>query len=222
MLDIKYIRENPEKVKEGCIKRGMECDVSRVLELDEKRKELLQKIEGLKAQQNKLGKEDIEEAKKLKEEIKKLEPQMEEVEGGLHSLLCLLPNIPQDDVPVGDASKNMVLRQVGKPPKFSFEPKDHLFLGEELDVIDVQRASKVSGSRFVFVKGDMMQAMGYVDTAEDLAERYYFDKEGLFLVGTGEQSVGPMHQGEVFEDKELPKRYAAFSTCFREEAGSYG
>ena len=255
MLDIKYIRENPEKVKEGCIKRGMECDVSRVLELDEKRKELLQKIEGLKAQQNKLGKEDIEEAKKLKEEIKKLEPQMEEVGGGLHSLLSLLPNIPQDDVPVGDASKNMVLRQVGKPPKFSFEPKDHLFLGEELDVIDVQRASKVSGSRFgylkgdlallefalvelalktaakegftpivpsVFVKGDMMQAMGYVDTPEDLAERYYFEKEGLFLVGTGEQSVGPMHQGEVFEEKELPKRYAAFSTCFREEAGSYG
>ena len=155
MLDIKYIRENPEKVKEGCIKRGMECDVSRVLELDEKRKELLQKIEGLKAQQNKLGKEDIEEAKKLKEEIKKLEPQMEEVGGGLHSLLSLLPNIPQDDVPVGDASKNMVLRQVGKPPKFSFEPKDHLFLGEELDVIDVQRASKVSGSRFGYLKGDL-------------------------------------------------------------------
>jgi len=255
MLDIKYIRENPEKVKEGCKKRGIACDVSRVLELDEKKRELLQKIETLKAQQNKLGKEDIEEARKLKEEIKSLEPQLQEVEGGLHSLLVLFPNMPFDDVPVGDESKNVVLRQVGKQPKFSFEAKDHLELGEQLDVIDVVQASKVAGSRFGYLKGDLvllefalvelamktamkegftpivppvfvkretMQAMGYVDTPEDLAERYYFEKEGLFLVGTAEQSVGPMHAEEIFSEKDLPRRYVAFSTCFREEAGSYG
>jgi seryl-tRNA synthetase len=68
----------------------------------------------------------------------------------------------------------------------------------------------------------MMQAMGYVDTPEDLAERYFFEKEGLFLVGTAEQSIGPMHAKEVFLKEDLPKRYIAFSTCFREEAGSYG
>lgn len=255
MLDLKYIRENPEKIKEGCKKRGFDCDVSKVLELDEKIREFLSKIEDLKAQQNKLGREDIEEARKLKEEIKSLEPKLQELKGGLHSLLALFPNMPFDDVPVGDESRNVVLHQVGKQPKFSFEAKDHLELAEQLDVIDVERASKVAGSRFgylkgdlallefalvelamktairegfvpivppVFVKGEMMQAMGYVDTPEDLAERYFFEKEGLFLVGTAEQSVGPMHAGEIFDEKDLPKRYIAFSTCFREEAGSYG
>ena len=255
MLDITYIRKNPEKVKEGCRNRGIECDVSKLLELDEKRRELIQKIEALRAEQNNLGKEDIEKARGVKEEIKSLEPKLQEIEGGFYSLLTLLPNMPQDDVPLGDESNNVVLRQVGKKPKFSFEPKEHLELGEALHAIDVKRAAKVSGSRFAYLKGDivllefalvelamktaikesfipvvspvfvkseMMQAMGYVDTPEDLAERYFFEKEGLFLVGTAEQSVGPMHAGEVFDEEELPKRYIAFSTSFREEAGSYG
>jgi seryl-tRNA synthetase len=255
MLDIKFIRENPEKVKEACKNRGLVCDVRKVIELDEKRRELLQKIEGLQAQQNKLGKEDIEKAKQLKQEVKELEPQLRDVEVGLHSMLSLFPNIPQEDVPVGDESKNVVLRQVGKQPKFSFEPKDHLELGEALNIIDVKRAVKLSGSRFgyvkreaalmefalvqlafemaskegfvpiippVLVKPEAMQGMGYVDTPEDLAERYYLEKDQLFLVGTAEQAVGPLHQGEVFEEGELPSRAIAFSTCFREEAGSYG
>ncbi|MCH7828589.1 serine--tRNA ligase [Patescibacteria group bacterium] len=255
MLDLKYIRENPEKVKDGCQKRGIACDVSRVLELDEKKRELVGMIETLKAQQNKLGKEDIEEARGIKVEIKKLEPQLEEVEEGLRSLLVLLPNMPQDDVPVGDESANVVLRQVGKVPKFDFEPKDHLNLGEELNIIDVKRAAKLSGSRFgylkreaaliefalvqlafeiavkegfvpvvppVLIKLKAMQGMGYIDTPEDLAERYYLEKDQLFLVGTAEQAIGPLHQGEVFEENELPSRAVAFSTCFREEAGSYG
>ena len=279
MLDIKFIRENPEKVKEGCQKKNVECDIARILELDKRKRELLQKIEGLRAQQNKLGKpaeslaepdnqagppqsseaglggEGIEEGRRLKEEIKRLEPQLEEVDGGLKSMLAQLPNLPLDDVPVGDESANKVLRKWGKIPEFGFEPKDHLELGEALDIIDVKRAAKVSGTRFgylkgdavllefalvqlamqtaakegfipivppVFVKSEMMQAMGHVDTPEDLAERYFLEKEGLFLVGTSEQSIGPMHAKEVFEEKELPRRYVGFSTCFREEAGSHG
>jgi len=262
MLDIKFIRENPDKVKEGCKKKNADCDVDKVLELDEKRRELVQKIEGLRSEQHKLGKADIEKAKELKLQIKELEPQIEEVEGGLKSLLTQFPNLPLDDVSVGDESKNVVLRQWGKIPKFGlprskagFEPKDHLELGEALDIIDVKRAAKVSGARFGYLKGDAvllefalvdlvmktatkkgfipivppvfvrsetMQGMGYVDTPEDLAERYFFEKDGLFLVGTAEQAVGPMHADEIFEERELPKRYVAFSTCFREEAGSYG
>ncbi len=280
MLDIKFIRENPEKVKEGCRKKNVECNIDQILELDKRRRELLQQIEGFKAQQNKLGKpaeshrddgnqagppqsseaglggEGIEEGRRLKQERKKLEVQLEEIEGGLQSQLTQLPNLPFDDVPVGkDESANVVLRQWGKIPKFSFDPKEHFDLGEQLDVIDVKRAAKISGARFgylkgdaallefalvdlamktaikegftpivppVFVKSEIMQGMGYVDTPADLAERYFFEKDGLFLVGTAEQSVGPMHSGEVFEEKDLPKRYVAFSTCFREEAGSYG
>jgi seryl-tRNA synthetase len=255
MLDIKYIREHPEEVKEGCKKKGFDCDVGQILKLDEKKRGLLLKIETLRADQGKLGKEDIAGAKKIKEEVKEFEPQLEEIDKNLHSLLILLPNLPQDAVPVGDESVNVVLRQHGKAPKFDFEPKDHLSLGESLEVLDVERAAKTSGSRFSYLKGDlallefalvdlamktavkegflpiippvfvkeeMMQAMGYIDTPEDLEERYYFEKEKLFLVGTAEQSVGPMHAGEIFDEKELPKRYIAFSTCFREEAGSYG
>ncbi|MBU1015033.1 serine--tRNA ligase [Patescibacteria group bacterium] len=256
MLDIKYIRENPEKVKEGCRKKNLECGVEQILELDAKKREFLQKIEGLKARKNTLRKEDMEEGKKLKQEIRALEPQLEEVDGGLQSLLIQLPNLPLEEVPVGkDESANVVLRHVGEAPRFNFEPKDHLELGEALDGIDVKRAAKVSGSRFGYLKGDVallefalvdlamktamkegfipivppvfvrseiMQGMGYVDTPEDLAERYFFEKEGSFLVGTAEQSVGPLHAGEVFEAKDLPRRYVAFSTCFREEAGSYG
>lgn len=255
MLDIKYIRENPEEVKEGCKKKGFDCDVSQILKLDEKKRGLLLKIESLRADQGKLGKEDIVEAKKIKEEVKELEPQLEEIDKGLHSLLILLPNLPQDDVPVGDESVNVVLRQHGKAPKFDFEPKDHLSLGEELNIIDTKRAVKLSGSRFgylkreaaliefalvqlafemtikegfvpivppVLIKPEAMQGMGYIDTPEDLAERYYLEKDQLFLVGSSEQSIGALHQGEVFEAKELPSRAVAFSTCFREEAGSYG
>lgn len=255
MLDIKLIRENPEKVKKGAKKKNIELDIDKLLELDKRKRELLGQIEELKAQQNKLGKDNIEEAKQLKAQIKELEPQLEEIEGGFNSVLSQIPNLPLDDVPVGDESANVVLRKWGEPAKFDFEPKDHLELGEALDIIDVERAAKVSGARFGYLKGDAvllefalvdlamrtaakegfvpvvppvlingeaMQAMGHVDTPEDLAERYYFEKEQLFLVGTSEQSIGPMHTNEVFQEQELPKRYVGFSTCFREEAGSYG
>ena len=151
MLDIKFIRENPEKVKEGCKKKNAECNVEQILELDEKKRELLQKIEGLRAEQNKLGKDQIDEGKRIKAQIKELEPQLEEVDGGLQSSLTQLPNMPLDEVPVGDESANVVLRQVGKIPKFDFEPKNHLTLGETLDIIDVQRAAKVSGARFGYL-----------------------------------------------------------------------
>jgi len=266
MLDIKFIRENPEKVEEGCKKKGVDCNIEQILELDKRKRELLQQIEGLRAEQNKLSKEGAEDVssvvlakeqgKRIKTEIKELEPKLEEVDGGLQSALIQLPNMPLADVPVGkDDSANVVLRQVGKIPKFDFEPKDHLELGETLNVIDVKRAVKLSGSRFgylkreaalmefalvqlafqmavkegfvpvvppVLVKSEAMHGMGYVDTPEDLAERYYLEKDQLFLVGSSEQSIGGLHAREVFEENELPSRAVAFSTCFREEAGSYG
>ena len=256
MLDIKFIRENPEKVKVGCKKKNAVCDVDGVLALDEKRKEAMTKIETLRSEQNKLGKADIEKAKELKNQIKELYPAFKDIDERLNVLLLQFPNMPFDEVPVGkDESANVLLRKVGEIPQFDFEPKDHIEIGEQLDIIDVERGGKVAGSRFgylkgpaalmefalvnfimkrgveagftpivppVFVKKEMMSAMGYIDTSQDLAERYFFEKENLFLVGTAEQSVGPMHANEVFAESDLPRRYIAFSTCFREEAGSYG
>ncbi|MCH8986755.1 serine--tRNA ligase [Patescibacteria group bacterium] len=266
MLDIKYIRENPDKVKDTCKKRFLDCDIDKVLKLDKKKRKLLQDIEELRAKQNKLGKDDIKEGKKVKEQIKKIEPDLEKIEQEVEEKMRQIPNIPLDSVPVGeDDSKNEILRTWGEKTKFDFKPKDHLELGEALDIIDVKRAAKVSGSRFgylkgdavllefalvelamktaiqegftpivppVFVKEETMENMGYIDTEEDKAERYLFpgrlpgrgtgEKNNLYLVGTAEQAVGPMHADEVLQGKELPKRYVAFSTCFREEAGSYG
>lgn len=128
-------------------------------------------------------------------------------------------------------------------------------IAEKLDIIDVKRASKVSGTRFGYLKGktallelalinlafevlskegfvpiippvmikpEMMEAMGYIDTPEDRAERYFLKESDLVLVGTSEQSLGPMRKDDILEEKKLPKRYVAFSSCFREEAGAYG
>jgi len=158
MLDINFIRENPEKVKEACEKKQVKVDVDKILELDKKRRELMTYSESLKAKQNKLGKENIEEAKKLKEEIKELAPELEKTEKELNDLLLQLPNIPFDDVPVGkDEAGNIVIRKVGKPvsAKSFGEAKDYMQLGKDLDLIDTERAGKVAGSRFGYLKNEL-------------------------------------------------------------------
>jgi len=268
MLDIKFIRENPSKVKEACQKRQVKIDIDKLLKIDEKKRKTLQKIEGIRAEKNKAGKviaasKNLREKKKIISEMQKIDKKGDKLEkdskklnSEFDKLMYQIPNIPFDNVPIGkDEKDNVVVKKVGDKPKFNFEAKDYLEIAEKLDLIDVKRAAKVSGSRFgylkneavllefalinlafevltkegfiplippVLIKEEMMCGMGYIDTKEDMAERYFFEKDGLFLVGTSEQSVGPMHKDEIFQEKELPKRYAAFSTCFREEAGSYG
>lgn len=246
--------------------RGVNVNMHGVLEADEAYRNRLARVEKLRAHRNTISEEiaqangtereeKLAKAQDLKKELAMEEEKLGELEGHVRALLVIFPNIPQDDVPEGGEDQNQVIRQVGEKPTFAFEPKDHFELGEQLGLLDVERAAKVSGSRFAYLKNDavllelaliryvmdmgmksgftpisppvliraeMMQKMGYVDTPEDLAERYYLEKNGLFLVGTAEQSVGPMHADEVFEEKDLPRRYIAFSTCFREEAGSYG
>jgi len=254
MLDIKFIRENTAQVKEACDKKQVKVDIDRLLELDKKRRELLQEIEALKSKKNKLGKDDIKEAKKLKSGIKEIEPKLDKTEKEFEELMRMVPNIFSKDTPIGkDESDNKVIRQVGEKPKFDFQPKDYLEIAEKLDIIDVKRAAKVSGTRFGYLKGEVvllefalvqlafevlikerfmpviptvmikekaMRGMGYLDRGAD--EVYHLEKDDLFLVGTSEQSIGPMHMDEVFDEKDLPKRYVGFSTCFRREAGAYG
>lgn len=157
MLDINFIRDNPEKVKQACEKKNIKCNVGAVLELDRKKRELMVRSESIKAQQNKLGKDKIEEAKKLKQEFKEIEPGLKKVSEELDVLLLQLPNIPFDDVPVGkDESQNVIVRQIGEPMKFSFKPKDYMQIAEKLDLIDTERAAKVAGSRFGYIKGELV------------------------------------------------------------------
>ncbi|MCK4453819.1 serine--tRNA ligase [Candidatus Parcubacteria bacterium] len=274
MLDIRFIRENPEKVKQGCQKKQVKVDVDRILLLDKKRRNLIQELDKLRSEQNRISSEtkavvqshevlpkdrleELEgEGRENKKEIKNKEIELKKIDEEFNALMVQVPNLPLDDVPIGkDESENKVLREKGKKPKFSFKNKDYLEIAQDLDLIDVKRAAKVSGTRFgylkneaallelalinfafnkiikqgfipvippVMIKSETMEAMGYIATKKDLAERYFFEKDNLFLVGTAEQSIGPMHKDEIFEEKDLPKRYLAFSTCFREEAGSYG
>lgn len=253
MLDLKFIRENPQKVKEGLQKKQAMVDIDRLLEIDKQRRDLLQKVEGLRAEQKKMGKEGAVRGQEIKAEIKGLEPALEEAEKELNILLRQIPNLPLDTVPVGkDDSENVVLREEGKKPNLR-NPKDYMTLAEKLDIIDTERAAKVAGTRFGYLKGgaallefalvklvmdtltregfipvvppvmlkpEMMEGMGYVERGAD--EIYYLEKDKLYLVGTSEQSIGAMHSDEIFEEKDLPRRYVGFSTCFRREAGASG
>ena len=254
MIDISLLKEQPEVVKKALASRGVSLDFNKLLELDAKKRKQLKLVEELRAKRNRIssaGKpDDIEQAKELKNNLKREEERLVALKKEFNELFVLIPNIPFDDVPIG--LEGEVVRKEGRPKDFNFEPKDHLELAELHNLIDVQRAAKVSGSRFGILKNEgalleialinfcldnilkegftfvipptllreeMMQKMGYIDTKEDLAERYFFEKDKLFLAGTAEQMIGPMHADEVIE---VPKRYLAFSSCFREEAGSYG
>ena len=250
MLDIKFIRQNPDKVKEGAQKKGVKVDIDKLLQLDERRRGYISQVENLRAKQKKLGKDSISEAQEIKNQIKKIEPELGKIEKDFQDLILQVPNMPLEDVPVG---KDKVLDEE-KKPKFDFKVKDYLTIAEKLDLIDVKRAAKVAGTRFgylkkeavllefalvsltfdvlakngfipivppIMLKSEMARGMGYLEQA-DVNEAYYFDKDDLFLAGTAEQPLGAMHADEVLAEKDLPLRYVGFSSCFRREAGAYG
>jgi len=165
MLDLNFIRENSEVVKNACKNKNVNVNVDRVLELDKKKRELMTEMETLKAEQNKISRGGTEnqaifvQAKEIKQKIKEMEPELEEINGELKILLLQLPNIPFDDVPVGkDDSENVVLKKVGQP-SLKLRPgeaKDYMELGEKLDLIDTERAAKVAGSRFGYLKNELV------------------------------------------------------------------
>lgn len=275
MLDIKFIRENKEIVKEAVKNKKAKVDIDELLELDKKRRELIESSESLKAEQNKRSSEShspesIADLKQLKGRIKKLEEELVGIELKFDELMLKVPNIPSADTPIGqDESANKVIRQVGKIPQFSFKPKEHWELGQQLNILDIERAAKVSGTRFVYMKGglammefalinyalsiltsqselkkvikkakldvsdipfipvlppvfikpDVFQKMGRLEPKE---ERYYIPSDDLYLIGSAEHTLGPMHMDEFLKTENLPLRYVGFSTAFRREAGSYG
>ncbi|WP_333570586.1 serine--tRNA ligase [Thermodesulfobacterium commune] len=175
MLDLKLIREKPEWVKARLSTRGQDFPVEEILSLDQQRRELLQKVESLrhlrkeKSEQigrlKKQGKDEeanllAQEVKKIGEELKTLEAELSQVENNLQEKLLYLPNIPHETVPVGkDDSENVVVKRWGEPPEFEFEPKPHWEIGENLGILDFERAAKITGSRFVvyFNEGALLE-----------------------------------------------------------------
>jgi len=163
MIDINLLREHPEIIKKALENRQKDTQIlDKVIILDKEYRQVLGQLEELRSQQNQLSKsvtgkptpEQISQGKELKEKSKVSEELYKKAETALNSLLEEIPNLPADDVPVGkDDTENVVLKTVGEKPTFDFTPKDHIDLGEALDILDVKKAAEVSGSRFGYFKG---------------------------------------------------------------------
>ncbi len=263
MLDINFIRQNPEKVKEGVQKKNVNPKlVDKFLRLDEEWRIKTTALDQLKAEQNRLNKElgthqtkdAISRAQIIKKRVKEVSDARENLKIKRDEILQSLPNLPFDDVPVGDLSAAKIVKEWGEKPKLNFKPRDYLTLAETLGLIDIKKASQIAGSRFgyllkdaarlefallklamdvliengftpvvppVMIRPKVFEGMGRLAT-DQKDERYYLAKDDLYLVGSAEHTLGPLHMNEILEDKTLPRRYVGFSTCFRREAGSYG
>lgn len=269
MLDLKYLRANFAEVKDKLQHRGEDLtDLGRFEELDVKRRELIVESEQLKSKRNEVSqqvanlkreKKDadhlIKEMREVGDRIKGLDDELRVVEETLEQLLLSIPNIPHESVPVGETEDdNIEIRKWRNTPEFPFEPKPHWEIAENLGILDFERASKVTGSRFVFYKGlgarleralinfmlDLhvdehgykevlppymvnrasMTGTGQLPKFEE--DAFLIDSEDYFLIPTAEVPVTNMHRDEILNGDELPIRYAAYSACFRSEAGSAG
>jgi seryl-tRNA synthetase len=272
MLDLNFVREHLDTVREALAARNFPADtLDRFAELDAERRRVIAESDSVNQLRNaaskeigalvKSGKKDEAEAKKsevagLKEKQSDLEKRRDEAEAEMRDLLAGLPNIPERGVPVGpDESANVEIRKWGEPREFDFEPKDHVDLGETLGILDLERAAKISGSRFAILNGAgarLERALvnfmldvhtrehGYTETLppflvnrtalfgtnqlpkfeEDLF--HVKDEREFALIPTAEVPVTNYYAGETLDASELPKKFTAYTPCFRSEAGSYG
>jgi seryl-tRNA synthetase len=170
MLDLKLLRSEPERVKAALARRGAGGGVDELLALDARRRELLPRVEDAQAERNAASKRigeikreggdadaEIAAVGRLKETIDSGKEELEAIEGALRELTLSLPNIPDDDAPDGMVEEDaVVVREVGEIPSFDFEPRDHLDIGTDLGLIDMESAARLSGSRFAYLKGDLV------------------------------------------------------------------
>lgn len=266
MIDLKILREQPKLITDAAKAKRVEIDIDRILELDRRVRALKSDSEAIAATKNEVSKRlptvSAEERAKLIGEMREtdrqadnLRAELSPISEELDELLYKIPNPALPDVTVSpDEKDNEVVRVVGEKPVFDFQPQDHMTIGEKLGIIDSERATKTSGARFTYLKGDgallelalvsyaltvaakhgftpmmvphlvtakAMRAMGYLEHGGH-EEIYYLAKDNLYLIGTAEQSIGPMHMDEIIPAENLPLRYIGFSPCYRREAGSYG
>ncbi len=166
MIDINHLRADPQAIKAAALNKGITIDVDHILEIDKKYRELATSVQTLREERNRLAKlagshnekerkKAIEEGKKLKVLLEQKEHALSAVKEELQRMLLSIPNPPKPDVKVGkDDTANEVLRKFKEPTKLSFHPRDHVELGEKLDIIDIERAAKVSGARFAYLKNE--------------------------------------------------------------------
>ncbi len=263
MLDIRFIRENKDLVAMAAKKKRIEFDVEKLIEVDDQRKVLLAKIEEKRTDQNISNNqivnatqsekgEILERMKILKEELNQEEESLKTVMEIWRELMLQVPNIPDVSVPDGESDEdNQEIKKWGELPKFDFQPKNHIDIMTALNMVDLERGTKVSGFRGYFLMGDgvllsfaiwqyalkffsernfspmivpslvrreALLGTGFLPQSED---DIYKVQDDLYLAGTGEVGTMGYHMNEVLEKGELPKKYLAFSPCFRREIGAH-
>ena len=272
MLDLNYVRENIDNVREALrARRADTTPLDDFAKADEERRRVIAESDQLNAQRNaasreigglmKEGKKEEAEARrnevgKLKERIAELDQLRSQTEARMSDLLSSLPNIPHESVPRGESeADNVEVRRWGSPPQFNFEPKDHVDLGTTLGILDLERAAKISAARFAILNGAgarleralvnfmldvQTREHGYNETLPPFIvnraslfgtgqlpkfETDLFklqDDRDLYLIPTAEVPVTNYHRDEILDAAQLPMRWAAYTPCFRSEAGSYG
>lgn len=268
MLDLKFVRSNPEKVQEALQKRGAAVSLDEFLSLEEQRRQKLVMVEQLKNKRNTVSEEIgrlkkqgqaaedmVLEMREVSQQIKELDDELKQIEDKLTGIILTIPNIPDESVPVGASeADNQEVRKWGEPRNFEFETLAHWDIGENLDILDFERAAKVTGARFTFYKGlgarleravinfmldihsgehgyteifppfmvnrDSMTGTGQLPKFEEDAFR--IDSVDYFLIPTAEVPVTNLYRDEILEGDKLPIYHAAYSACFRAEAGAHG
>ena len=263
MLDLRLLRDEPDVVRGALVRRGADRLLDDVLAADEARRGLQQRVDDLRHDQNEISKQMaritpeerevmLEKARALKADIEALEPQLRDADEALEMVAAGLPNLPHESVPVGASDDdNVELHRWGEIKPIP-GAEDHLDVGRRLGVIDTDRASRASGSRFGYLFGDLVHLEfalirfaydklaphGFIPVVPPALVRrevmygqgalpgdeaqYYVVQDGLYLTGTSEQALAAIHMEESLTVDELPKRYAGFSTCYRREAGTWG
>jgi len=273
MLDLALIRREPDRIRLSLRRRGLDpAVVDEILRLDEEHRRALATFERAQAEKNRLSAEIGKAADKaaaarelrprldaLREEIAVADAEMrrlapDEPDSPLRALLEQIPNLVDDSVPDGtSAEHNVVVRTWGTPARFDFAPKPHWELGEALGILDVERAAKLSGSRFSLLRGDGARlsraiAQFFLDRAArdgyaEIAPPYLVtrrtmwstgqlskfsdamfrdDDADLFLIPTAEVPLTALHAEEILDGSSLPRKYCAWTPCFRKEAGAAG
>lgn len=261
MLDIRFIRENADKVQESSKQKGYTVSIADLLKLDDERRNLQQTVDELREKRNanaatmKGGKPDqatIDEGKQIKIELAEREKYLESTDSEYRKLLESVPNIIQDDVPLGDEADSVEIKKVGEQTNGAL---DHLDFALKRDWVDFERGAKVAGAKFYFLKDELAlleQAMiqyginfvtqkgfrfltvphmvnaqtaegaGFAPKGDASGNEYFVEDTNLTMIGTAEAPLTGYHADEILDEKELPLLYAGLSPCYRKEAGTYG
>jgi len=265
VIDVQLLRHSPDVLRVSQRDRGEAVDlIDAAVTLDERRRAASTRFDDLRAQQKTIGRDVakaqgdekarlLATAKTLADEVKAAQEERDVVAAEFRATVLHISNVVDDAAPRGGEDDYRVIEEIGTPRTFDFEPRDHLEIGELLGAIDVERAAKVSGSRFyyltgigaqlefalvnmamdlaidagfipmvppVLVKPSAMEGTGFLGQAAENV--YRIESDDLYLVGTAEVPLAAYHSDEILDAASLPLRYAAFSSCFRREAGTYG